>query len=76
MTWAILNATFHDKLFKTSSHTFFLKVLSEGVNFRSKESKFLTFAPRKARPLASRKPTVWQVGITVINRSKLSIVNL
>ena len=41
----------HDKLFKSSSHTFFLKVLSKGVNFRSKGSEFQTFAPRKANDL-------------------------
>ena len=33
-------ATFHDTLFKSSSHTFLLKVLGEGVNFRSKGSEF------------------------------------
>ena len=46
-----IKCNLHDKLFKSSSHKFFLKVLSEGVNFRSKGSKFQTFASQKANDL-------------------------
>ena len=46
-----IKCNLHDKLFKSSSHTFFLKVLSEGVNFSSKGSKFQTFASQKANDL-------------------------
>ena len=53
-----IKCNLHNKLFESSSYTFFLKVLSEGVNFRSRGSEFQTFASRKANdiwPVESRQ---------------------